>query len=549
MEKVKILFFSADPNSAPPHGRNRRLLLDEEVREIHEKVRKARYRDDLDLDTRWATRAGDLLPALNEASPQVVHFSGHGGDGGLVLVGSDPSRAHAVDAAQLARLFEVFRGDIRLVVLNACFSLPQAEAVAAVVGCAIGTRTGISDAAAIIFSSWFYWAIASGCSVGAAFEQARMELEWDLEHREERDCLQLVSGPGVDPAELYLIPQGGSGAGERQTGEGQVGDTDAGRRSTKGPRRAWITAGGLALVGMVAVALQLSERPPTAGTALCDSAGAPHALMAPAGFSTAGASGVRSDLDRAKVDYEAGRYAAALPRFRRFAQSGNPEAMGYLGIMFLRGRGTRAEPDSGIYWLRKAAYKRDPEAMTELASAYQYGDGVDRSPGLAREWYHKAADKGSAEAMRRLGTLHRDEKDHATALTWFQNAVKAGSLEARIDAGELYEQGRGTPQDLKAAFCLYRTAAEAGSPRGMLTMGRIYQDGIGVPRRDYDRAAEWYRKAAAKGSPEGMRALGELYLDGLGVPRDTARAELWFGRARDAGRRIADAGPVAPGAD
>ncbi|MBV9773018.1 MAG: hypothetical protein JO040_03675, partial [Gemmatimonadetes bacterium] len=88
MEKVKVLFFSADPKSAPPHGYGRRLLLDEEVRKIQKKVRTARYRDDLAFDTRWAMRTDDLLQALNETDPQVVHFSGHGGSDGLVMVGS-----------------------------------------------------------------------------------------------------------------------------------------------------------------------------------------------------------------------------------------------------------------------------------------------------------------------------------------------------------------------------------------------------------------------------------------------------------------------------
>ncbi|HKP75781.1 MAG TPA: tetratricopeptide repeat protein, partial [Longimicrobiaceae bacterium] len=249
------------------------------------------------------------------------------------------------------------------------------------------------------------------------------------------------------------------------------------------------------------------------------------------------------------LDYEAERYAGAFARFRRLAQRGNLEAAGYVGVMMLRGQGTPADPDSGVYWLRRAAYKRDPHAMTELGSAYQSGEGVGRSLGRAREWYHKAADeKRWAEAMRRLGTSFRDEQDYGAALLWYQNAVMAGSLEARIDAGELYELGRGTPRDLEAARCLYRTAAEAGSLRGMLVMGRISEKGTGVPR-DYAGAATWYLKAAEAGSPEGMYALGVLYLDGLGVPRDSAQADTWFERARQAGYRIAGAGAVAPGAN
>lgn len=519
MEKVKVLFFSADPASVPPHGLHARLQLDAEVREIRQKVRTARYRDDLDLDTHWAMRTDDLLLALNEARPQVVHFSGHGGSGGLMMVGADASRAHSVDAGQLARLFAVFRGDIRLVVLNACSSLPQAEAIAGVVGCAIGTSTEISDTAAILFSASFYRAIAFGCSVGAAFEQARTAL--DLEHLKERDYLQLVPRPGVDPGELYLVPPRGLDGGGGRMGEGGAGDAAAVPRPARVSRQVRMAAGGLALIGTVGIAATLGELFST-GYESCAWAGEPRALMA-AGSSTAGRSGAQSDLDQAKADYEAGRYDSAFLRFRRLANNRNPEAMGFVGLMFRGGQGTTADPDSGNYWIRQAAERDDARAMTELGSAYLDGDAVKRNRGTARHWLQKAADeKQWAEAMRRLGALHRDEQNYGTAIAKYRDAVLAGSLEARIDAGRLYEQGQGVPRDLEMASCLYRTAADAGSIRGMLLMGEIYRYGIGVPL-DSARAAEWYRKAAERGSPEGKRALGELYPDGLGVPRDAAR--------------------------
>lgn len=224
MSKVKVLFFAADPLSAPPDGRLRRLRLDDDVRQIREKVRAAEHRDALEFDFRLAARPDDLLQALNETRPQVVHFSGHGGDEGLVLVGSDGRGALPVDSAALARLFRVFEDDIRLAVLNACFSLPQAQAIAGAVGCAIGTRGQISDSAAITFGASFYRAIAFGRSVQAAYDQARTALA--LEHFEDRECPQLVVRAGVDPARLVLVAPGGQ---DVRTGRmGRVGTAIAG---------------------------------------------------------------------------------------------------------------------------------------------------------------------------------------------------------------------------------------------------------------------------------------------------------------------------------
>ncbi|HKP76849.1 MAG TPA: CHAT domain-containing protein [Longimicrobiaceae bacterium] len=261
MSKVKVLFFAADPFSAPPNGRAPRLLLDEDVRQIKAKVRAAEYRDALDFDLRLAARSDDLLQALHETQPQVVHFSGHGGSEGLVLVDSDGHRPHPVAAAALAQLFQAFRGDIRVAVLNACFSLPQAQAIAGVVGCAIGTRSEISDQAAITFAASFYRAIAFSQSIKAAYDQARAALA--LEHFDERECPQLLVRTDVDPARLILVPANSADAVRR-------------RRPLLARVIAWIALPAAALAATVTLQdriTRLRERT-TTDTA---SAGAPHA--------------------------------------------------------------------------------------------------------------------------------------------------------------------------------------------------------------------------------------------------------------------------------
>jgi hypothetical protein len=201
MSKATVLFFAADPLSAPPGGMPR-LLLDEDVRRIRTKVRAAEYRDALQFDLRLAARPDDLIQALNETRPHVVHFSGHGRSEGLVLVGSDGG-AHLVGAEALTKLFRVFRGDIRVVVLNACLTLGQAQAIAETVGCAIGTRDRISDDAATTFGAAFYSALAFGHSVQTAFEQARVALA--LEHPGEEETPEIIAGPGVDPAHIFVV--------------------------------------------------------------------------------------------------------------------------------------------------------------------------------------------------------------------------------------------------------------------------------------------------------------------------------------------------------
>ena len=70
----------------------------------------------------------------------------------------------------LVHLFRTLKDNIRLVLLNACSTRPQAEAIAETIDCTIGMRKPIGDDAAIVFAASFYRALGFGRSVKEAFE-------------------------------------------------------------------------------------------------------------------------------------------------------------------------------------------------------------------------------------------------------------------------------------------------------------------------------------------------------------------------------------------
>jgi CHAT domain len=170
METVKILFVSANPTGTPP------LRLDEEVREIRAKLRAAEHRN-LRLETVWAARPDDLLQALNEHKPHIVHFSGHGNSNDEIILLNRQGDPKPVSKAALVSLFRTLKGNIKLVMLNACFSEPQAEAITQEIDCAIGMHSSIGDYAAMVFSAAFYRALGFGCSVKDAFDQGKVALQ------------------------------------------------------------------------------------------------------------------------------------------------------------------------------------------------------------------------------------------------------------------------------------------------------------------------------------------------------------------------------------
>lgn len=163
----------------------------------------AKYRDSVELESRWAVRTGDLLQALNEVKPRVVHFSGHGSENDELVFEDDAGNPKLVSKEAMTRFIEVGSDDVRVVVFNACYTRDQAEAAAQHVDVAIGMNAPISDEAARVFAEQFYSAVGFGASVERAFEQARTQLM--LEGIPEEKTPELFAREGVDPDEVVLV--------------------------------------------------------------------------------------------------------------------------------------------------------------------------------------------------------------------------------------------------------------------------------------------------------------------------------------------------------
>ena len=160
---IKILFMAADPTDAS------RLRLGEELREIQEKLQLSKTRDAFELHQRISVRAADITQALLDINPDIVHFSGHGTSTGALCIEDKLGEMHPVLPDTLAELFEQFVRKIKCVVLNACYSEKQAEAIVKHIPYVIGMSQAISDRVAIAFSGGFYKALGGGRTIEDAY--------------------------------------------------------------------------------------------------------------------------------------------------------------------------------------------------------------------------------------------------------------------------------------------------------------------------------------------------------------------------------------------
>jgi hypothetical protein len=160
----KILILSANPKNTS------QLRLDEEIREIKTALKLSKNREQFEIVTESALRVNDLRRSLLDNMPHIVHFCGHGsGDNGLVLE-DRLGQMQLVSSESLAGLFESFEDRVECVVLNACYSEVQAEAIFQHIDCVIGMNRSIGDVAAIEFATGFYDTLAAGESYRDAFK-------------------------------------------------------------------------------------------------------------------------------------------------------------------------------------------------------------------------------------------------------------------------------------------------------------------------------------------------------------------------------------------
>jgi len=201
-EQITVVFMAANPLD------QKQLRLDEEVRAIAEMIRKAAHRDAVKLVSCWAMRPLDLLQALNEYCPHIVHFSAHGSDHDEIVFQDNSGATKLVSKEAIVQTMAAASGEIRLVFFNTCYSRNQAEAVVKHVQAAIGMKTSIGDDAARVFAAQFYSAIGFGLSVKRAFEQAKAALMF--EGIAEQDTPELFVADGVDPDQLILVKPPGA---------------------------------------------------------------------------------------------------------------------------------------------------------------------------------------------------------------------------------------------------------------------------------------------------------------------------------------------------
>jgi hypothetical protein len=130
-ERLRVLYLTSNPEAVEreivaPDGTVTRegtwLRTDAEVRGVQQMLARSKYRHLVDLSHRPAATPYDLLDAINDVRPHVIHFSGHGWSHGLLMDNGsvESPEGHELDFELLAKLLAATTTPPTLLVLNAC---------------------------------------------------------------------------------------------------------------------------------------------------------------------------------------------------------------------------------------------------------------------------------------------------------------------------------------------------------------------------------------------------------------------------------------------
>ena len=197
-KRLDVLYLTANPD------KDSSLRVEAEVRQVQEAVRGSKLRDNIELHYRPAADLDSIIDGLNDHTPRIVHFSGHGDDNGIAVDHSKvarPSRK-VVTFDILSKALAATDTPPQVIVLNSCQSIGARKAFLPPAQAIVVMRDTVSDLAATAFAAKFYAAIAAGQSLKSAFAQGKVAVE--AASINEADTPELILASGVNPAKIFL---------------------------------------------------------------------------------------------------------------------------------------------------------------------------------------------------------------------------------------------------------------------------------------------------------------------------------------------------------
>ena len=167
--------------------------------------------------------------------------------------------------------------------------------------------------------------------------------------------------------------------------------------------------------------------------------------------------------------------------------------------------------------------------LFEKASKLLHGTISGGVPDLdgAITCYLLAIAAGSIDAMIALGNIYEEKEDFENAYDWYLEAALAGSPAGMLNVAWMYHAGYYVEQDYGKAKGYFAQLYDQDIKLAAFYMGLYAEQGYGGPV-DYPSAIRYYTEGIKQGDPLCANNLGVMYCQGRGVKKDTAKGFRLF---------------------
>src|ERR1700722_1161093 len=229
--------------------------------------------------------------------------------------------------------------------------------------------------------------------------------------------------------------------------------------------------------------------------------------------------------------------AGAVHWYQLAAASGLASAKVNLGVMYVWGLGLPKNEALAAQLFQEAASKGDGTGASYLGDLYYFGMGMQQDKATAERWYGTGAKLHDPIAAYNLGSLFSVEADHPhdlrKAAALLRQSAAAGYVPAMHSLGLLLVNHSELTKSQQEAPSMLEAAANAGSWKSSVLLGVLARDGRGVPE-DSKAAYYHFQVATLQGGEPAMRLVSNdvaMLSKKLG-PTQTqvldSKANIWY---------------------
>ena len=164
-----------------------------------------------------------------------------------------------------------------------------------------------------------------------------------------------------------------------------------------------------------------------------------------------------ASLEKGMTAIKNRNFSAAFAHLEPLAKDGDAVAQYNLGVMHIRGLGTKKNGKVAIKWLTLAANQENFLAQYFLGYIYEHGKSVQKNYKAASVFYKQAAKQGHPSAQTNLGALyyfgHGVKQNNILAHFWW--TIASSKVEG-ADRNKKMIEGKMTADELSQSEMLVR---------------------------------------------------------------------------------------------